>query len=161
MATHLLSINASDWNNFEKKFPQVPENKLFYENQKNSKTSYFWSILNVFIYHHQLLNVFPVLFLLSIFKVIQLTPYFMILSVLIFNVNQNLKLLNWHSIVLLFSFVHLPFCFLYFFLIIVCVIAVCNYYCYLLNTVMSYSLIYLFIHIHYIIYLVILWSWLV
>ena len=30
-----------DWNNFKKKFPQIPENKLSYENQKNSKTSYF------------------------------------------------------------------------------------------------------------------------
>ena len=48
-------------------------------------------------------------------RVIQLTPYFMILLVLIFIVNQNFKLLNRHSILLLFSFVLLPFCFLYFF----------------------------------------------
>ena len=89
-------------------------------------------------------------------RVIQLTPYFMILLVLIFIVNQNFKLLNWHSILLLFSFVRLPFCFLYFFIIIVCVIAVLSllllftYYCYYLLT---YLLIYLFIFIISSIYL--------
>ena len=27
MAKNLLSINVSDWNNFKRKFPQIPENK--------------------------------------------------------------------------------------------------------------------------------------
>ena len=88
-------------------------------------------------------------------RVIQLTPYFMILLVLIFIVNQNFKLLNRHSILLLFSFVLLPFCFLYFF----------SYYClryccpiiiiviYLLLLLFTHLFTYLFIHIYYIIYL--------
>ena len=95
-------------------------------------------------------------------RVIQLTPYFMILLVLILIVNQNFKLFNRHSIILLFSFVLLPFCFLYFFSYY------CSRYCctiiiiviYLLLLII-YSLIYWFIHIYYIIYLFILWSWLV
>ena len=74
-------------------------------------------------------------------RVIQLTPYFMILLVLIFIVNQNFKLLNRHSILLLFSFVLLPFCFLYFF----------SYYCLhyccpiIIIVIIIYSFIYLFI----------------
>ena len=82
-------------------------------------------------------------------RVIQLTPYFMILLVLIFIVNQNFKLLNWHSILLLFSFALLPFCFLYFFL---------SYYClcycpiiilatYLLLLLFTHLFTYLFIYI--------------
>ena len=73
--------------------------------------------------------------------VIQLAPYFMILLVLIFIVNQNFKLLNRHSILLLFSFVLLPFCFLYFF----------SYYCLhyccpiIIIVIIIYSFIYLFI----------------
>ena len=93
-------------------------------------------------------------------SVIQLTPHFMILLVLIFIVNQNLKLLNRYSILLLFSIVLLPFCFLYFF----------SYYClryccpiiiiviYLLLLLFTHLFTYLFIHIYYIIYLFILWS---
>ena len=85
-------------------------------------------------------------------RVIQLTPYFMILLVLIFIVNRNFKLLNWHSILLLFFFVLLPLCFLYsFYIIIVCVIAVIVIY--LLLLLFTHLFTYLFIHIYYIIYL--------
>ena len=86
-------------------------------------------------------------------RVIQLTPYFMILLVLIFIVNQNFKLLNQHNI-LLFFFVFLPFCFLYFFsyycLCYCCpIIVVITYYCYLF----TYLLIYVFIFLVSSIYL--------
>ena len=87
-------------------------------------------------------------------RVIQLTPYFMILLVLIFTVNQNFKLLNWHSILLLFSFALLPFCFLYFFILLLFVLLSYNYSCYLLITVIIYSLIYLFIYLYYIIHII-------
>ena len=79
-------------------------------------------------------------------RVIQLAPYFMILLVLIFIVNQNFKLLNRHSILLLFSFVLLPFCFLYFFSFLFVLLLSYNYYSYLLITVIIYSFIYLFIY---------------
>ena len=86
-------------------------------------------------------------------RVIQLTPYFMILLVLIFIVNQNFKLLNQRNI-LLFFFVFLPFCFLYFFsyycLCYCCpIIVVITYYCYLF----TYLLIYVFIFLVSSIYL--------
>ena len=75
----------------------------------------------------------------------------MILLVLVFIVNRNFKLLNRHGILLLLSFVLLPFSFfLFFHVIIVCVPAVLQllllftyYYYYLL----TYLLIYLFIFI--------------
>ena len=95
-------------------------------------------------------------------RVIQLTPYFMILLVLILMVNRNFKLLNRHSILLLFSFVLLPFCFLYYFLILLlfALLLPCNHYCYLLITIIIYSLIYLFIYsyllYHLFIYFVVL-----
>ena len=90
-------------------------------------------------------------------RVIQLTPYFMILLVLIFIVNRNFKLLNRHSILLLFFFVLLPFCFLYsFYIIIVWVIAVIAIY--LLLLLFTHLFTYLFIHIYCIIYLFVLWS---
>ena len=85
-------------------------------------------------------------------RVTQLTPYFMILIVLIFIVNQNL--LNQHSILLLFSFVLFPFCFLYFLLLLFALLLSYNYYCYLLITVIIYSLIYLFIYLYYIIHII-------
>ena len=90
-------------------------------------------------------------------RVIQLAPYFMILLVLIFIVNQNFKLLNQHNI-LLFFFVFLPFCFLYFF----------SYYClcyccpiiiiviYLLLLLFTHLFTYLFIFILSSIYFVVL-----
>ena len=90
-------------------------------------------------------------------RVIQLTPYFLILLVLIFTVNQNL--LNQHSILLLFSFVLLPFSFLYFVLLLFVLLLSYNYY-YLLIIVTIYSLIYLFIYLyllyHLFIYFVVL-----
>ena len=78
-------------------------------------------------------------------RVIKLTPYFLILLVLIFIVNRNFKMLNRHSILLLFSFVLLTFCFLYFFI-------------YLLLLLFTHLVTNLFINIYYIIYLLILWS---
>ena len=94
-------------------------------------------------------------------RVIQLTPCFMILLVLIFIENQNFKLLNRHSILLPISFVLLPFCFLcFFFLLLFALLMSYNYYCYLLITVIIYSLIYLFIYsyllYHLFIYFVVL-----
>ena len=91
-------------------------------------------------------------------RVIQLTQYFRILLVLIFIMNQNLKLLNRHSI-LWFSFVLLPFCFLYFFPY--------HWLCYCYSIIIIYLLLLLFTHlfiylfIFIIIYLSILWSWFV
>ena len=59
-----------DWNNFKKKFPQIPENKLTYMKikriLKQAIFDQYWTFLfttiNFYIYVH------PVLFLLSIFK---------------------------------------------------------------------------------------------
>ena len=93
-------------------------------------------------------------------RVIQLTPYFMILLVLIFIVNQNFKLLNQHSILLLFSFVvcscHFAFCifFLLFVLLLsysIIVILLFTY-CYLL----TYLFIYSYLLYHLFIYFVVL-----
>ena len=153
-----------DWNNFKKKFPQISENKLSYMKikriLKQTILDPYWTILFTTI-NFYMCTLHYFYFLSS--RVIQLTPYFMILLVLIFIVNQNFKLLNRHSILLLFSFVLLPFCFLYFF----------SYYClryccpiiiiviYLLLLLFTHLFTYLFIHIYYIIYLFILWSWLV
>ena len=81
-------------------------------------------------------------------RVIQLTPYFVILLVLIFIVNQNFKLLNQHSILLLFSFALLPFCFLCVFILLLFVLLLSyNYHCYSLINIINYSLIYLFIYL--------------
>ena len=70
-------------------------------------------------------------------RVIQMTPYFMFLLVLIFIVNRNFKLFRF-SILLLLSFVLLPFAVRIFFYHY-------YYYYYLLITIIIYSLIYLFI----------------
>ena len=162
MAKNLLNINASETGITSKRSPhKYQKTTVLYENQKNSKTSYFWSILNVFIYHHQLLYVHPVLFLLSKgYSIDTILHDFISVD---FIVNENFKLLNRDSILLLFSFVFLPFCFLYFF----------SYYClryccpiiiiviYLLLLLFTHLFTYLFIHIYYIIYVFILWSWLV
>ena len=87
-------------------------------------------------------------------RVIQLTPYFMILLVLIFIVNRNFKLLNRRSILLLFSFMLLPFYFLYFFVLLLFALLLSYiYHCYLLVTVIIYSLIYLFIYSRLLYYL--------
>ena len=89
-------------------------------------------------------------------RVIQLTPYFVILLVLIFIVNQNFKLLNQHSILLLFSFPLLPFCFLCVFILLLFVLLLsCNYHCYSLINIINYSLIYLFIYSYLFHYLII------
>ena len=74
-------------------------------------------------------------------RVIQFTPRFVILLVLIFIVNQNFKLLNRHSSLLLFSFVLLPFCFLYFFPYY------CLRYCRPITIIVIYLLLLLFIHL--------------
>ena len=113
-----------DWNNLKKKFPQIPENKLsLYENQKNSKESCFWSILNVLFttINFYMCILYYFYFLSS--RVIQMTLYFMILLVLMFIVNQNFKFLNRCIILLLLSFVLLSFAFCIFYVLIVCVIA--------------------------------------
>ena len=95
-------------------------------------------------------------------RVIQLTPYFMILLVLILMINRNFKLLNRHSILLLFSLVLLPFCFLYYFFILFlfALLLSCSYHCYLFITIIIYSFIYLFIYsyllYHLFIYFVVL-----
>ena len=95
-------------------------------------------------------------------RVIKLTPYFLILLVLIFIVNRNFKMLNRHSILLLFSFALLPFCFLYFFILLLFALLLSySYYCYLLIIIIIiYSLIYLFIYsyllYHLFIYFVVL-----
>ena len=74
-------------------------------------------------------------------RVIQLTSYFMILLVLIFIVNRNFKLLNRHSILLLCALtILLSVFFLYYYCLRYCC------YCYLLITIIVYSLIYLFIY---------------
>ena len=82
----------------------------------------------------------PILYRQTFTFYLQLTPYFMILLVLIFIVNRNFKLLNRHSILLIFFFVLLPFCFLYsFYIIIVCVIAIIVIYLLLFTYLFIYS----------------------
>ena len=86
-------------------------------------------------------------------RVIQLAPHFMILLVLIFIVNQNLKLLNRHSILLLFSFVLLPFCFQYFFFLLFALLLSYNYYSCLIIAVIIYLFIYFVFIFSYLLYL--------
>ena len=150
----------SDWDNFKKKIPQIPENELSYMKiKKILKQAIFdqnWTFLFATI-NFYMCTLYYFYFLCS--RVIQLTPYFMILLVLIFIVSQNFKLLNGHSILLLFPFLLLPFCFLYFFSYY------CLRYCCPIIIFVIYLLLlfihlftYLFIHIYYIIYLFFLWS---
>ena len=155
MAKSLKYQCIRDWNNFKKKFPQIPENKLSYTKikriLKQAIFNQYWTFLFMNI-NFCMCTLHYFYFLSS--RVIQLTPYFMILLVLIFIVNQNFKLLNRHSILLLFSFLLLPFCFLYFFsyycLCYCCpIIVVITYYCYLF----TYLLIYVFIFLVSSIYL--------
>ena len=80
-------------------------------------------------------------------KVIQLTPYFMILLVLIFIVNRNFKLLNWHSILLLL-FVLLPFAFCNFLLLLLLLLLFTYYYYYLLTYLLIYLLIFIILSIY-------------
>ena len=155
MAKNLLSINASKTGiTSKKKFSQITRKQtVLYGNQKNSKTSYFWSILNVFIYHHQLLYVHAVLFLLAIFRGDSIdTILHDFISV---DIHCESKLLScWiHTV----FYVLLPFCFLYFFFILL-LFALLLSYNYLLITAIIYWLIYLFIYSYYIIYWIILWS---
>ena len=86
--------------------------------------------------------------------VIQLTPYFMTLLVLIFIVNQNFKLLTLSlcAVTILLSVFFLSYyCLHYCCPIIIIVI-------YLLLLLFTHLFTCLFIHIIYIIYLIILWS---
>ena len=72
--------------------------------------------------------------------------------------------MNRHSILLLFSLVLLPFCFLYYFSSYFCLRYCCPVVIiviYLLLLLFTHLFTYSFIHICYIIYLFILWSWLV
>ena len=145
MAKNLLSINASKTGiTSKKKFSQITRKQtVLYGNQKNSKTSYFWSILNVFIYHHQLIYVHPVLFLLSIFKGDSIdTILHDFISV---DIHCESKLLScWiHTV----FYVLLPFCFLYFFLSYYCLHYCCPIIIYLLLLLFTDLFTYLFIHI--------------
>ena len=79
-------------------------------------------------------------------RVIQLTQYFRILLVLIFIVNQNLKLLNRHSILIFFCALAILLS-VFFSLLLVVLLLFYNYYLFI--TVIIYSLIYLLIHIYY------------
>ena len=86
-------------------------------------------------------------------RVAQMTPYFMISSVLKFIVNQNFKLLNRYIILLLLSFVLLPFAFCIF-LCSCCL----RYYCPIIIVIyllllFTHLFTYLFIHIILSIYL--------
>ena len=145
MEKNLLSINASKTGITLKK--EVPTNIKIKRILKQAIFDQYWTFLFTTI-NFYMCTLYYFYFLFS--RVIQLAPYFMILLVLIFIVNQNFKLLNRHSILLLFSSVLLPFCFLYFFsyycLRYCCpiTIVVISYYCYYLLT---YLLICLFIFI--------------
>ena len=57
-----------DWNNFKKKYLQIPENKLSNMKIKRILKKLFLINTERFIHHHQILYVLPVLFLLSIIK---------------------------------------------------------------------------------------------
>ena len=143
-----------DWNNFKKKFPQIPENRLSYMKIKRTlKQAIFdqnWTLLFTTI-NFYMRTLYYFYFLSS--RIIQLRPCFMILLVLIFIVNQNVKLLNRHSILLLFSVVLLPFCLLYFFSRF-CL----HYYCPIIIIVI-YLLLLLFTHLFTYFYLFIfIWS---
>ena len=123
----------------------------------NSETSYFWSILTTLFttINFYMCTLYYSYFLSS--RVIQLTPYFMILLVLIFIVNQNFKLLNRHSILLLSSFVFLPFAFCIFQMLLLFALLLYYSYCYyLLITIIIYSLVYLFIY-SYLLYFLFIW----
>ena len=163
MAKNLKYQCIRDWNNFKKKFPQIPENKLSYTKikriLKQAIFNQYWTLLFMNI-NFCMCTLHYFYFLSS--RVIQLIPYFMILLVLIFIVNQNFKLLNRHSILLLFSFLLLPFCFLYiyFFLLFVLLLSY-NYCCYYLLLLFTHLSTYSCVHISCIIYLFILWPWLV
>ena len=145
MEKNLLSINASKTGITLKK--EVPTNIKIKRILKQAIFDQYWTFLFTTI-NFYMCTLYYFYFLFS--RVIQLAPYFMILLVLIFIVNQNFKLLNRHSILLLFSSVLLPFSFLYFFsyycLRYCCpiTIVVISYYCYYLLT---YLLICLFIFI--------------
>ena len=115
-----------------------------------------FTTINFYSYVH------PVLLLLSFpsSRVISLTSYFMILLVLIFIVNQNFKLLNQHSILLLFSFVvcscHFAFCIFFLLFVLLLsysiIIILLFTYCYLL----TYLFIYSYLLYHLFIYFVVL-----
>ena len=110
-----------------------------------------------FIHPHKLLcTLYYFCFLSS--RVVQLTPYFMILLALIFIVNWNFKLLNWHNILwcyyrLCCCQMRYPVVFLlcYYYLCYCCplIIIIC-----LLLLLFTHSLIYLFIY-----FVVLTWSW--
>ena len=93
-------------------------------------------------------------------RVIQLTPYFMILLVLIFIVNQNFKLESTQYFTPFFLCALAILLSVFFFLLLFALLLSHNYYCYLLITVIIYSLIYLFIYsyllYHLFIYFVVL-----
>ena len=162
MAKSLKYQCIRDWNNFKKKFRQIPENKLSYTKikriLKQAIFNQYWTFLFMNI-NFCMCTLHYFYFLSS--RVIQLTPYFMILLVLIFIVNQNFKLLNRHSILLLFSFLLLPFCFLYIFFLLLFVLLLSYNCCYYLLLLFIHLSTYLCVHISCIIYLFILWPWLV
>ena len=80
-------------------------------------------------------------------RVIQLAPYFMILLVLIFIVNQNFKLESTQYFTPFFLCALAILLSVFFFLLLFALLLSYNYYCYLLITgVIIYSLIYLFIY---------------
>ena len=158
-----------DWNNFERKFPQIPENNLSYMKIKRIlKQVTFWSILNILF---TTINFYMcTLYYFCFFspRVVQLTSYFIILLVLILIVNWNFKLLNWHNILLCYyrlcCFYLLSAVVSFFMFLLFVLLLSFDYYCccyYLFITIFIYSFISLFTYFSYFIYLFILWSWLV
>ena len=153
MTKNLLSINASETGITSKRSShKYQKTNCLTWKSKEFENKLFLINTNVSIYHHQLLYVHPVHFYFLSSRVTQMTPYFMILLVLI--VNQNFKSWNRHSILLLFSFVFLPFCFLSFFsyycLRYCCPIIIIVIYL-LLVLLFTHLFTYLFIHIYHIV----------
>ena len=133
-----------DWNNFKTKFSQIPQNKPSnYENQKNSKTSYFWLMLNLLFttINFFMCTLYYFYFLFS--RVIQVTSYFMILLLLMFIVNRNFMIMNRQSYYRQCCCHLLSVIFLM--LLLFALLLFFKYY-YLLITILIYSLIYLFVY---------------
>ena len=106
-----------DWNNFKKKFPKIPENKLFNMKIKTilkqaifDQYWTFYSPPSISICAPCIIFTF---YLQGLFDWHHTLWFY--LCWLIFIVNRNFKLLNQHSILLLLSFVLLPFAFCSFF----------------------------------------------
>ena len=99
-----------DWNNFKKKFPQIREKKL---SNMEIKRILKQAIFDQYWMFHSPPSTSTcalcTIYTLYLPGLIQLITYFMILLLFIFIVNWNFKLLSWHIILFLLSFVLLPF----------------------------------------------------